>query len=325
MRSNERAATARSPFVSGRARLNGRVIMLAALVALACWAVATTPGFLTIENLRAILASVGFVGLVACGMTLIMINGNIFSLSLGTVLAVSGMVYVTFLEHGLLLAIAAATATGGGLSAIQGWLIGFMRANPIVVTLATAGLLSGIATGLTGGVTLTPPAGVAGYEWLSRNYAGVPFAVFILLASVILAQWWLSRAVMGRTTFLVGSSYSAAVAAGLPVLRSTVTVFGLAGVTAAVAGILLASFNDNANISMGGTYNYDAIAAAVVGGTAVAGGRGSVVKTLGGALFISTVSDLLLLRGHGTGAQILVKGLIVLVFVLVAARERSAP
>lgn len=95
--------------------------------------------------------------------------------------------------------------------------------------------------------------------------------------------------------------------------------------TAAVAGILLASFNDNANISMGGTYNYDAIAAAVVGGTAVAGGRGSVVKTLGGALFISTVSDLLLLRGHGTGAQILVKGLIVLVFVLVAARERSAP
>lgn len=284
----------------------------------------STDGFLTASNARAILASTAFTGLVASGLTLIMVNGNLFSLSLGSTLAVAAMVYMSLLGHGLAVAVAAALVAGAAITGLQGWVIATVRANPIVVTLAGATIANAVTARMSHGRSLTPPSGVAGYDAMSRNIAGIPISVLAMLAVALLAQLWLSRTVTGRTTFLIGTSLQAAVASGLPVTRVTTTVFGIAGITAAIGGVMLASFNDNASLAMSGTYNYDAIAAAVVGGAAVAGGRGSVLMTLVGALFITTVGDLVLLRGYGTGQQILAKGVIVVVFVLLTSRAGRA-
>jgi len=303
-----------------RAARSLRGAITAVVVVGVAWAALTTDGFVSSSNAKAILASMAFTGLVAIGMTLIMVNGNLFSLSLGTTLAISAMVFMAVLDHGVIPAVLAAVLLGAAMSAAQGWIIAVVAANPIVVTIAGATLASGLAGRITEGRSLTPPPNVSGYSALSEPIAGIPVSVLVMLAAALVVQVWLSRTVTGRRMFLVGTSRPAAIASGLPVVRITTTAFAMAGLTAGLGGVMLASLNDNAGLSMAGTYNYDAIAAAVVGGAAVAGGRGSVWMTLVGALFITTVGDLILLRGYGTGHQILVKGAIVIVFVLLTSR-----
>jgi ribose/xylose/arabinose/galactoside ABC-type transport system permease subunit len=141
-------------------------------------------------------------------------------------------------------------------------------------------------------------------------------AVYVLIAVTVVAEWFLRRTTPGRQMYLVGENRAAARAAGLPVGRVTVIAWASFGACIALTGVFLASFNTSATVSLGGTLTLDAVAAVLVGGTAIAGGRGSAVRTLTGAVFISVVSDLLLLRGFSTGVQILVKGILVLAVVI---------
>ena len=115
---------------------------------------------------------------------------------------------------------------------------------------------------------------------------------------------------------MLGENHSAARAAGLPVEMLTTAAFAVAGVCVAITGLLVAGFARNVNLQVQGTYTFDVIAAILVGGNAVTGGRGSVGRTVIGALIIATISDMLLLLGASTGMQIFVKGVIVLVVVV---------
>jgi ribose/xylose/arabinose/galactoside ABC-type transport system permease subunit len=133
----------------------------------------------------------------------------------------------------------------------------------------------------------------------------------------------LRRATVGRQFYLLGENPAAARAAGLPVGRVTVVAWAFSGACIALTGVFLAAFNTSANANLGGTLSLDAIAAVLAGGTAIGGGRGSALRTLGGAVLISVISDLLLLRGFPTGIQLLVKGILVL-FVVIAVHVRSA-
>ena len=132
--------------------------------------------------------------------------------------------------------------------------------------------------------------------------------------------------VVGRQIYLMGENRLAARAAALPVTRITMFTFAVGSVCAAVAGILVGGFNENATPLISGTFSFDAIAAVLVGGSAVSGGRGSIGRTVFGALLIGTISDLLLLRGYNTAVQILVRGVIVLVAVVAVhlSSQRSA-
>jgi ribose/xylose/arabinose/galactoside ABC-type transport system permease subunit len=121
--------------------------------------------------------------------------------------------------------------------------------------------------------------------------------------------------------YLVGSNRTAARAAGLPVGRVTVVAWAFFGACVALTGIFLASFNTAATATLGGTLTLDAIAAVLIGGTAITGGRGSAAQTLAGAILIAVISDVLLLRGYSTGIQILVKGLLVLAVVVAVHRH----
>jgi ribose/xylose/arabinose/galactoside ABC-type transport system permease subunit len=123
---------------------------------------------------------------------------------------------------------------------------------------------------------------------------------------------------------MLGENQPAARAAGLPVAKLTTAAFAVAGLCVAIAGILIAGFTKNVNLQVQGTYTFDVIAAILVGGSAVTGGRGSVGRTVIGALIIATITDLLLLRGASTGMQILVKGVIVIgVVVLLHLARRE--
>jgi ribose/xylose/arabinose/galactoside ABC-type transport system permease subunit len=289
--------------------------VIAILVALVVAAALTTPGFLTLENLRAILASTTFVGLIAVGMTVIMISGSFVSMSLGTTAAVTAIFFVFALKLGMIAAIVATIALGGAIGIIQGYMIGAWGANPIIVTIAAGAILEGLSVAFTGAQALSPPDDA--YTFLNQTPLGVPLGTYVLLVLAILADLLLQRTRLGREIYMLGESRPAARAAALSLGAIGGVVFFMAGACASVTGIFLASFNHGASLLLNrGTLNYDAIAATLIGGTAIAGGRGSVWRTLMGVVLIAVITDLVLLRGYSLGAQIFFKGLIMMVFVL---------
>jgi ribose/xylose/arabinose/galactoside ABC-type transport system permease subunit len=289
----------------------GLAILLLLVLALAL----TTNRFLSLDNARAILASTAFVGITAIGATLVMIGGSAVSLATSQTATVAAMLFLATQGLGLATAVLAALAAGVVLTALQGAAIGFWNANPIVLTIAAGFATTGAATWFSGGTPVYPTA--KGYDILNATPASLPLAVYVLLATTAVAQWILRATTAGRQLYLVGENRAAARAAGLPVGRLTVIAWAFFGLCVAMTGIFLGAFNTSATVTLGGTLTLDAIAAVLVGGTAIAGGRGSAVRTLGGAVLISVISDVLLLRGFSTGVQILVKGLLVLGVVIV--------
>jgi ribose/xylose/arabinose/galactoside ABC-type transport system permease subunit len=274
----------------------------------------TTNRFLSIDNARAILASTAFVGITAIGASLVMIGGSAVSLATSQTATVAAMLFLATQGLGLPTAILVALAAGVVLTALQGAAIGFWHANPIVLTIATGFAITGAATWFSGGTPVYPS--VKAFDVLNSTPLSLPLAVYVLLGVTVVAQWFLRRTTAGRQLYLVGDNRAAARAAGLPVGRVTVIAWAIFGACIALTGIFLAAFNTAATVTLGGTLSLDAIAAVLVGGTAIAGGRGSAMQTLGGAVLISVISDVLLLRGFSTGIQILVKGILVLAVVV---------
>ncbi|WP_432837623.1 ABC transporter permease [Dactylosporangium sp. CA-092794] len=302
------------PGSSGRRRPGASAVVLAVLLLLFAALAVTTNRFLSLDNARAILASAAFVGITAVGATLVMVSGSAVSLATSQTATVVAMAFLASSRLGLAAAVLIALACGAALTAMQGAIIGFWGANPIVLTIAAGFATGGAATWFSGGTPVYPAA--RAYEALNATWLGLPVAVYVLLAVTVIAQWTLRRTTAGRQMYLVGENRAAARAAGLPVGRVTVLAWAFFGACTALTGVFLASFNTSATVTLGGTLTLDAIAAVLVGGTAIAGGHGSALQTLGGAVLISVLSDVLLLRGFATGTQILVKGVLVLAVVI---------
>ena len=292
------------------------IVMLAVIVA-----GALTTRFFSLANARAILASTAWVGITAIGATVVMIAGSAVSLAVSQTATVVAMVFLSAQPLGLAAAIVLALLSGVAITALQGAIIGFWTANPIVLTIAAGFAIGSLATWISGGTTVYPK--VTAFSGLNSTPLGLPLAVYVLLALTVLAQWVLRRTTAGRQMYLVGENPAAARAAGLPVGQVTVLAWAFFGACIALTGVFLAAFNTSANAQLGGTLSLDAIAAVLAGGTAIGGGKGSALRTLGGAVLISVISDLLLLRGFSTGIQLLVKGILVL-FIVIAVHVRSA-
>jgi ribose/xylose/arabinose/galactoside ABC-type transport system permease subunit len=190
-----------------------------------------------------------------------------------------------------------------------------------VLTIVAAFALTGFATLVSGGTTVY--ASGPGYALLNSTPGGIPVSVLVFAVLAVLSHLFLRYTARGRQIALVGENRDAARAAGLPVGRIIVVAWVAFGLLSAAGAMFLAAFNTSATISIAGTLTFDTIAAVLVGGTSIAGGRGSALRTVAGVLVLSIISDILLLRGFPTGAQILVKGLLILVFV-VAVQVRAA-
>jgi ribose/xylose/arabinose/galactoside ABC-type transport system permease subunit len=292
------------------------VVVLAVIVA-----GALTTRFFSLANARAILASSAWVGITAIGATVVMIAGSAVSLAVSQTATVAAMIFFETQQLGLPLAIILTLLAGVAITALQGAVIGYWAANPIVLTIAAGFAIDGVAIWISGGTTVYPK--VTAFNGLNDTPLGLPLAVYVLLGLTVVAEWFLRRTTAGRQIYLLGENPAGARVAGLPVARVTVSAWAFFGACIALTGIFLAAFNTIANSSVGGTLSLDAIAAVLVGGTAIGGGKGSAVRTLGGAVLISAISDLLLLRGFSTGIQLLVKGILVLL-VVIAVHVRSA-
>ncbi|MFF5185669.1 ABC transporter permease [Streptomyces sp. NPDC000345] len=276
---------------------------------------AATDRFYTFDNLRAVFTSASLVGIAALGLTLIVIAGTSVSLAISETASVCAMVFLVTQSWGLVPSLLATLAAGAAITALQGLAVGYGEANPIVLSIAAGFALVGVATWVTGGTSVAPQG--AGYIHLNATPGGIALSVYVLVAFTVLLELLLRRSGFGRTLYLTGENRRAATAAGLAVGRTITIAWLLAGALFAVAASFSGAFNTTANVNLGGTLTFDAIAAVLVGGTPIAGGSGSAVRTLCGAVLIAALSDILLLRGYSTGAQVLVKGLIVLAIVVV--------
>lgn len=293
----------------------GRTLTVIGVLAL-IFLMLSTKGFLGASNLRATIASMAFVGIVAVGMTPITLSGRLFSLTLGTTVAMSAVLFVGTLKFGLLAALVITAALGLVAGLIQGWLVGYLGANPIIVTIAAGSLEGGLASWFTKDATMYPPADQTRWQVLSDTPLGLPLSVYALVGLVVVLTFLLSRTSWGRHIYLIGDNRDAAYAAGLPVGWVLTGAFAVASVSAAMAGVFLAAFSGNATTQLGGTLSFDAIAAVLVGGTAIAGGRGSALQTFLGAAAIAIISNVLLLRAYEQGVRMTATGLVVVVVVV---------
>lgn len=301
------------------AHSRGALVMIALrsgfLIALFGIAMAS-PGFLSAANLLALMTTASFVGCVAVGMTLITVSGNIVSFSLGATVSATTLVFVAaLLSWGIVPAIILSLIFGLIVAAAQGFIIGWLGANPIVVSIAAFALLIGVAPWTTGGNSLFIPAG-SGQELLRGKVIGAPVESVLLIVVAILGQCLLSFTTFGRNLLMVGCSRRAAEAAGVRVWRTITGAYLWAGLFAAVPGMLLAARYSKGNMDYGATFDYDAITAVIVGGTAIEGGRGSVVRTIIGVFIIEIARVILLLNGFRQEWQYLISGVIILSVIL---------
>jgi ribose/xylose/arabinose/galactoside ABC-type transport system permease subunit len=290
----------------------GIIVLLAVIFA--------TPGFLAGPSILSLLTTVSFIGCVAIGMTLITISGNIMSFALGATVGVTAMVFILAsnwlgFDFGLVVGL----LFGSLLTGLQGLMIGWVRANPIIVSIAALALIYGLTQAFAEKGTIYADPGIFPAS-VKGKVGGVPIEFIMFVLSALIAQFILSFTRFGRNLFMVGSSFRAAEAVGVNTWRTITGAYLWAGFFTSLAGIMLAVRYDAANMDYGVAYDYDAIAAVLVGGTAIGGGHGSAVRTFAGAMVIAAVQVMLLLRGLRQEWQYLAAGLIVLAVIILQAR-----
>jgi ribose/xylose/arabinose/galactoside ABC-type transport system permease subunit len=218
----------------------------------------------------------------------------------------------------LTLGVGPALALGLGfgmvITAGQGFLVGYLRANPIILSIAAMALLLGTTDFLTGGQRIYSPTN--GLGPLTGNLWGIPVEVLFLMASVGAGQIILSYTRFGRHIHMVGSNPQAAQAAGVSIWRTVTASYLLAGLFVALSGILLSARYGSGDMELGVGYDYDAIAAVLVGGNAIHGGQGSVIRTLLGVAVVSAIQVVLLLHGFNQQIQYLMTGLMLLTVII---------
>jgi ribose/xylose/arabinose/galactoside ABC-type transport system permease subunit len=285
------AAPSRPLAPSGRlAGLGPKYGALAALVVLVVANALFTPNFATAANFWSVLLQVSTVLLVAIGMTLVIATGGV-DLSVGSVMAVAASIAAVLLDRGILVAVLAALVGAIAIGALNGALVAYLRVQPIVVTLATLIAARGLAQVIARDGQLVPINDPA-FEALGQGHVGpIPTPVLVALVVVAAAAFILQATPFGRYVLAVGGNRSAARLAGVPVARTTVMVYAASGLLAGLAGLITAarlSAADAAKIGL--NMELDAIAASVVGGTALTGGRATILGTVIGALIMQVIA-----------------------------------
>ena len=300
------AAKGAGGFSIGRLLLEGRAFF-ALIVIIAVFSF-LSPNYFTVSNFLIMASHVAIYGILAIGMLLVILNGGI-DLSVGSILALSGVMAGAMMQGieieamGVILyppvwAVVVLTCTLGALvGAVNGVLIAWFKVPAFVATLGVMYVARGVGLLMTNGLTYNnlsgrPELGNTGFDWLGFNrLAGVPISVLVLATLAILAGLMLSRSAFGRWLYASGGNARAADLSGVPVKRVQITVYTLSGILSAIAGLVLSSQLTSAGPTAGTTYELTAIAAVVIGGAALTGGRGTVRGTMLGALGVTGMAE----------------------------------
>ena len=296
--------------------------------------------YLSWDNLVTMTKHVAINGILAIGMLMVILTGGI-DLSVGSIVGLAGIVAGVLLE-GLHLGFAntivylpvwgvviVALLVGTGVGAVNGTLVTRFNVAPFIATLGTLYMARGVALLISNGETYpnlggSKELGNTGFDFLgSGRIAGIPTAIWLMVLFALLAIFLTRATPFGRWVYALGGNDRAAQLAGVPVRRVTMRVYMISGLCAGMAGLIIASELTSAAPQAGNTFELNAIAAVVIGGTSLMGGRGNVRGALIGAFVIGFLADGLVIVGVSTFWQMVIKGaVIVLAVILDQAQQR---
>jgi erythritol transport system permease protein len=329
----------------GKLLLEGRAF-LALIVIIVVFSL-LSPNYLTTENMLTMASHVAVYGLLGIGMLLVILNGGI-DLTVGSTLGLSGIIAGALMKGvhlGALgdktlfpkvwVVVVLACAVGAVIGLVNGILVSRFNVAPFVATLGMLYVVRGIALLMTNGLTYNNLGGQAalgntGFDWLGFNrILNVPIGVVVMAVVAIAVSVLLHRSVFGRWLYASGGNERAAELSGVPVKRVKVWVYVASGVCASIAGLILSSELTSASPTAGTSYELTAIAAVVIGGAALTGGRGNVRGTLLGGFVIGFLSDGLVIVGVSAYWQTVFTGAVIILAVLLNAVQyrgrRKAP
>ncbi len=283
--------------------------------------------FLTADNGWNVMRQISVNMIISVGMTLVILTGGI-DLSVGSVLALAGAVTALMLKFNaqfngwnlyvgftLLGALAGGTLVGAFLGWFNGFTITRFKVPPFVATLAMLTIARGFTMLLTGGFPITGFSGemsFIGTGW----FLGIPMPVWISAIVVLAAVIMTNKTRLGRYIYAIGGNETASKLSGVKIKRIKMIVYSIAGTCAAVGGIIVTSRLDSAQPNAGASFELDSIAAVVIGGTSLSGGRGTIMGTVQGALIIGILNNGLVLLNVSPFWQQVVKGLVILLAVI---------
>lgn len=316
------STTPRQSVLQQALRIISRSGLLLSLVVLFIILAATAPNFLTSRNLLNVVRQVSFVGIIACGMTLAMIAADV-DLSVGSMVAfASALLGVLHVNVGLPLALAVPLVllVGTLLGAIAGAIRVYWDIPALIVTLAFLISFRGIAFILTNAFPIVISDDAFEF-WGKGEVAGIPVPAIIFLIMVLIFIFISSRTVYGRSVYAVGGNAESARLSGIPVNRIRVLVLVTTFFLSAFAGVLLSSRLSSGNASIAVGLEFDVIAAVLIGGTSLFGGRGTVIGTVLGVLFIGLLGNGMTLLNVNTYLQDVARGGIILLAVILGALQ----
>ncbi|MCD8819509.1 ABC transporter permease [Mammaliicoccus sciuri] len=279
--------------------------------------------FLDLSNLLNLLRQVSINGLIAFGMTFVILTGGI-DLSVGSILALSSAFTAILITSGLDPIVALIVGILGGflLGVFNGVLVTFGSMAPFIATLATMTIFRGLTLVVTDGNPITNLGDSYMFQLFGKGYFfGIPVPAVTMIIVFIILAIILQKTTFGRHTYAIGGNEVASKISGIKVNRVKILIYGISGLMSALAGAILTSRLNSAQPTAGTSYELDAIAAVVLGGTSLTGGKGRIVGTFIGVLIIGVLNNGLNLLGVSSFYQQVVKGIVILIAVLIDRKK----
>ncbi|MED1420817.1 ribose ABC transporter permease RbsC [Bacillus smithii] len=311
--------TTKRPLSQGFSKLGPLIALVLLFVVVAI----LNPSFLAPLNILNLLRQVSINALIAFGMTFVILTGGI-DLSVGSMLALSSALMAGMIVSGMdpILAIIVSVLLGTLMGMFNGLLITKGKMAPFIATLATMTIYRGLTLVYTDGNPITGLGNHYTFQLFGQGYfLGIPVPAITMIITFAILWFVLHKTSFGRKTYAIGGNEKAAIISGIQVNRVKWMIYGLAGMMSALAGAILTSRLNSAEPTAGTAYEMDAIAAVVLGGTSLSGGRGRIFGTLIGALIIGTLNNGLNLLGVSSFYQQVVKGVVILIAVLIDRRK----
>ena len=297
------------------------------LIVLLVIAALSSPAFLTGTNITNLLLQMSIIGVVVMAELIIVLTGGI-DISVGSVLGLAAVLCAgLFGGFSVWLALLVALVIGGIIGVVNGWLVSFRGLEPFIVTLGMLALARGLVYAYGQGIPITPKSADTFAQIGQTTVVGIPVLTLIWIVVVLLIAFLLRRTVWGRRVYAIGSNKEAARSSGIPVRATLWSVYILGGLLVGLGGWMFVCRFGSATALAGNLMELEAIAAVVIGGAALSGGRGTVFGAVVGTIIFQVIANLLSLLNVSTFLQDAFRGALILVAVTLAtvqfARKRS--
>jgi ribose/xylose/arabinose/galactoside ABC-type transport system permease subunit len=294
--------------------LKQRAILIFLIAIIIAMSILRPDTFFTYRNLINILRQLVVLGIISCGMTMVLVGGSL-DLSIGSTYSLCMVLPILLQPKGIILAITVTLLVGLLVGSINGFFVGKLSANPLIVTLGMLSVIQGIAFLITKGRNALGDTESL-YSFIGKGLVlGIPFPIYILIFIALLSYFILNKTVFGRSIYLMGSNKYAAYASGINVGKIRMITFIILGLYCALGGIITSSIIDSGQPAGGKGFEFQVFTAILLGGTSLFGGIGNILNSMIGVLLLGVIGNSMIMLGLPFNLQLTMQGVILIIAV----------